>query len=84
MDLSINKPVKDFLQNKFQKWYAEEVKKGYSQPGSVVPVNLRMSIMKPLGAAWLVGAYNYIKAKDSMVKNSFKAAGITDIIKKVL
>jgi len=51
LDLSINKPVKDFLQNKFQKWYAEEIKKGYGQPGSVVPVDLRMSIMKPLGAA---------------------------------
>ena len=48
-----------------------------------MPVDLRMSIMKPLGAAWLVGAYNYIKEKDSM-KNGFKAADITDIINKVL
>ena len=63
MDLSINKPIKNFLRNKFQKWYAEEVKKGYGQPGSVVLVSLRMSIMKPLGAAWLVGAYDYIKEK---------------------
>ena len=37
MDLSINKPVKDFLRNKFQKWYAKKVKKGYT--GSVVPAN---------------------------------------------
>ena len=78
MDLSINKPVKRLFMNKFQKWYAEEVKKGNGQPESVVPVNLRISIMKPLGAAWLVGAYNYIKEKDSMVKNGFKAAGITN------
>ena len=84
MDLSINKPVKDFLRDKFQKWYSEEVKKGYGQSVNVVPVDLRMSTMKPLGAGWLVGAYNYIKGKDSMVKNSFKAAGITDIISKVL
>ena len=27
VDLSINKPVKDLLQNKFQKWYTEEVKR---------------------------------------------------------
>ena len=84
MDLSINKPVKDFLRGKFQKWYSLEVKKGYCQPGNVVPVDLRMSTMKPLGAGWLVGAYNYIKGKDSMVKNGFTAAGITDIISKVL
>ena len=49
-----------------------------------MPVDLRMSVMKPLGAAWLVGAYNYIKEKDSMVKNGFKTAGITDINNKVL
>ena len=29
MDLNINKLVKDFLWDKFQKWYSEEVKKGY-------------------------------------------------------
>ena len=29
MDMSINKPVKDFLRDKFQKWYSKEVKKGY-------------------------------------------------------
>ena len=40
--------------------------------------------MKPLGAGWLVGAYNYIEGKDSKVKNGFKATGITDIISKVL
>jgi len=43
----------------------------------VVPVDLKMSTMKPLGASWLVGAYSYIKGKDSIVKNGFKAVGIT-------
>ena len=47
-------------------------------------VDLRMSTMKPLGAAWLIHAYNYIKGKDSMVKNGFIAIGITDITSKVL
>ena len=57
MHLSLNKPVKDFLRDKFQKWYSEEVKKGYGQPGNVVPVDLRISTIKPLGAGWLVGSY---------------------------
>ena len=47
-------------------------------------VDLWMSIMKPLGAGWLVGTYNYTKGKDSMVKYGFKAAGTTDIISFVV
>jgi len=40
--------------------------------------------MKPLGTGWVVGAYIYITGKHSIVKNGFKAAGITDIISQVL
>ena len=84
MDLIINKSVKDYLQDTFQKWYSSEVEKSYHQDKSATPVDLRMSIMKPLGAGWLVGAYNYIKEKDSLVKNGYKSAGITDILIKVV
>ena len=84
MDLSINKSVKDYLRDKFQKWYSSEVEKSYHQDKSTTPVDLRMSLMKPLGAGWLVGAYNYIKEKDSLVKNGYKSAGITDILNKVV
>ena len=56
----------------------------YQQDESTTPVDLRISIMKPLGAAWLVGAYNYNKEKDSLVKNGYKSAGITDILNKVV
>ena len=65
MDHSINKSVKDYLRDNFQKWYSSEVEKSYHQDESTTPADLRMSIMKPLGAVWLVGAYNYIKEKDS-------------------
>ena len=55
--------VKDYLRDRFQKWYSSEVEKSYHQDESTTPVDLRMSIMKPLGAGWLVGAYNYIKER---------------------
>jgi len=83
-DLSINKSVKDYLRDKFQKWYPSEVEKSYHQDESTTPIDLRMSIMKPLGAGWLVGAYNYVKEKDSLVKNGYKSAGISDILNKVV
>ena len=31
MDLSINKSVKDYIQDRFQKWYSSEVEKSYHQ-----------------------------------------------------
>ena len=84
MDLSINKSVKDYLRDRFQKWYSSEVENSYHQDEGATPIDLRMSIMKPLSIGWLVGAYNYIKEKDPLVKNGFKSAGITDILNKVV
>lgn len=58
MDLSINKPAKE----KNYEWYATEAQKPLDQSVSnVTPMDLRMSIMKPLGAKWLVRLYNYFK-----------------------
>lgn len=47
------------------------------------PVDLRLSIMKPLGARWLIAAYNYLKSKKEILANGFKAAGITDALKSL-
>ena len=77
MDLSMNKPAKEFMRRKFQEWYAIEVQKQLDQGATdITPVDLRMSIMKPLGAKWLVSLYDYFKTNDSIVLNGFKAAGI--------
>ena len=40
------------------------------------PVDLRLSVMKPLGAKWLVELHDYIKGKPDIIKNGFKEAGI--------
>ena len=53
MDLSVNKSVKEFMRNKFQQWYASEVEKQLDQGVEHGPVDLRMSVMKPLGAPGL-------------------------------
>jgi len=51
MNLSVNKPVKDLLQNEFHQWYCDEV--AAQDRGSVSPINLSPSVTKPLGATWL-------------------------------
>ena len=43
-----------------------------------IPVDLRLSILKPLGAEWIESLYKYIQDNPSIVKNGFKAAGILE------
>lgn len=80
MDLAVNKAVKDFLRKQFQTWYSLEVEKLCQTGENFTPVDLRMNKMKPLGAAWLVGAYYYLQNNVSLAKNGFRAAGITSCL----
>ena len=54
LDLSFNKPVKDFMWGKFQEWYSIQVLQNYEDEPSgcagVKPIQFPMSQMKPLGA----------------------------------
>lgn len=75
LDLSVNKSVKDFLKVAFQEWYAELVSSQF-QKGQVELIDLRMSIVKPLGAKWMVNLYDYLQSKPEIVHNGFRAAGI--------
>ena len=73
MDLSVNKPIKDHMRSSFHKWYAHQVK---SQNGNHEPVDLRLSLLKPLGARWFIDAFSHIQANPSIIKNGFLKAGI--------
>ena len=75
LDLSVNKAIKHFLQGKFQEWYALQICH-QQRSQAMKPIDLKLSIMKPLGAAWMVNAYEYIKGKPDIIKNGFEAAGI--------
>jgi len=76
LDLSINKPAKDFLCSKFQEWYAKELCSQLQGESEVHQVDLKLSIMKPLSAGWIVSLYDYIKGKPHLIKIGFKEAGI--------
>ena len=79
MDLSINKPVKDILKKEFHQWYTDETS---AQGEQYTAIKLPLSVMKPLGAKWLMKAFDHIQSQPTMIKNGFKAAGITDVIDK--
>ena len=38
-------------------------------------VDLRLSIVKPLGAQWMVKLYAYLKGKPDIIRNRFKEVG---------
>lgn len=76
MDLSVNKPAKDFMRIKFRNCYSEQVQDQLGEDKEMTPVDLKMSTMKPLGARWLVSLFDYITENTSIVENGFKAAGL--------
>lgn len=82
LDLSINKAAKDFLRDKFRRWYADEVSKSLqNEPQSeLISVDMRAGIMKELGAQWLVAFYDHVCCHPDLVVNGFKEAGITDAL----
>ena len=75
----MNKPIKDFLRRRFQTWYADEIVKQLQKGtdvSKIQPADMRMSTVKPLGAKWIIEAFDYIKNEPSIIKNGFKEAGI--------
>ena len=81
LDLSVNKPIKGFLRRRFQTWYADEIVKQLQKGtdvSKIQPADMCMSTVKPLGAKWIIEAFDYIKNEPSIIKNGFKEA---DIIK---
>lgn len=39
-------------------------------------VDLRMSVVKPLGARWMISLYDYFKSHSEIIINGYKTAGI--------
>ena len=84
LDLSINKPVKDFLKRKFQSWYADNIAQQLKDSKAIKPVDLRLALMKPLSAKWIIEAVADIEQRKEVIINGFHHAGIFDALKDVL
>ena len=81
LDVSVNKPAKAYLRSQFQEWYAKQVcEQLEDEPENKKMIDLRLSIMKPLGARWLMNMYDYLKSKPEIIQNGFKSVGITEYV----
>lgn len=76
LDLSVNKAAKNYLRNCFQEWYAKEIMQQIDSEEKTIPVDLRMSVVKPLGAQWMIRLYDYFKANPDLISNGFKVSGL--------
>ena len=78
LDVSTNKPDKDFLREKFRTWYAEQLRKQLeaSIVETAMNVNMGMAIMKEVGAQWLTGLYDKLCNKPEIIVNGFKMLGL--------
>ena len=80
LDVSVNKAAKEFLRRKFHDWYAQKICTQLEEEQPIAPVDLRLSVVKPVGAKWMVELHDYFKAKPEIIVNGFKGAGIVDYL----
>ena len=76
LDVSVNKSAKEYLRRRFQHWYSDKVCKQMAEGEEVTSIDLCMSTVKPLGAEWLIGLYDFMKSRPDTITNGFKEAGI--------
>jgi len=76
LDVSVNKAAKEFLRKRFHEWYAKQVCSQLQQNVKTQPADLRLSVVKPMGAKWMVYLYDYLKSKPDIIRNGFIATGL--------
>ena len=82
LDISVHKSAKCFITEKYQEWYAEKVPQQLN--GGVAPhdvkVDVRLSVIKPLHAKWVIELYHHLKRSKHIIISGFRKAHITDAI----
>ena len=74
------------MEKKFTEWYskqiANELEKG--TPLNDIEVKLKLSVLKPLHAGWLIDAYDHLtsEAGRKIIASGWQSAGITSAISK--
>ena len=80
LDLTVNAVAKHFLKDKFELWYANEVKKQLHVLNEVyeIDISLKLSILKPIHGRWLLGLYDHLQNNKEIIINGSESAGITE------
>ena len=69
------------VSDKYNSWLANEtLKQQRGKATADVKVSLKLSVIKPLHAKWIVDLYNTLKDDKELAINVFRSAGITEVI----
>ena len=84
LDISVNKSAKCFIADKYQDWYAKKVLQQLNRGVAAhdVKVDVKLSIMKPLHAKWIIEMYHYLKRSKQIVISGFRKANLTEAVSK--
>ena len=53
----MNRAATQFMRAKFEGWYADRIIAQKDSGQDIQPVDLRLSVVKPIGAQWVIGLY---------------------------
>ena len=86
LDLTVNGSFKSLMKSTFTEWYSKETGKQLEEnvPIEDIEIKLKVSVLKPLHASWLMEAYNHLtsSAVREIIANGWKSAGITEAVSK--
>ena len=84
LDLTVNRDAKKFMKDQFTSWYSANVQSQFDSevPLEDVDVDLRLSVIKPIHATWLVSLYKHLSSSEGKlsIAKGRKKAGITDVV----
>ena len=69
LDISVNKPSKSFVTNKYNTWFSDEVAaqlRNGTDPADV-NVSTKLSDMKPLHARWISDLYQHLRGQKDII-----------------
>ena len=77
LDVSVNKAAKEYMRTQFHSWYSDQVCENLKNGKVNESIDLKMSVVKPLSAKWMLGLYDYMKSKPDIIRNGFHGSGIS-------
>ena len=84
LDLTVNGLFKALMKSKFTEWYSKEIAKQLQKkiPMEDIEVKLKVLVLKPLHASWLVEVYNHPTSTSGrdIIANGWKSAGISKAV----
>ena len=82
LDLSTNRSSKSHLRKSAQTWYSKQIQQQIlsGKHPHEIKVDMRISVIKPLHAKWIVQFYDYIRGHPEIVINGWKKSIIPEVL----